>query len=172
MLHGPSLLNHERFGMRPIYGFTLIEVLVAVVVVGLAVTLFSQLTSTSMNLQVKARERLGGVMTAREVFAEVMQYDVRTENFPWSGESAGNAWRLEIFPVRVAPEEAPESEEEEFRVKWTHEVYGFRFTYFRPGGEKFAAQLVRYKLLPVGFFSDEFLEENVSELASVNASGE
>ncbi|WP_279615206.1 PulJ/GspJ family protein [Desulfonatronum thioautotrophicum] len=91
----------SRLQARRPAGFTLMEVLVAVIIVAMTVTVFFQLLSASMNLERKGRDMVRDILIADRLFGNLQRLDIREPDFPWSGEAGGLSWRLEIHPVEI-----------------------------------------------------------------------
>ncbi len=68
-------------------GFTLLEMMVAVLIVGLTVTTFFQLFGASLRLEQRARGFDEIIVYGRQNFALLRARDLRSDEFPWSGET-------------------------------------------------------------------------------------
>lgn len=150
-------------------GFTLMEVLVAAVIVGLTVTVFFQLLSGSLRLEVRSRQTAEAVVEARMLFDQLMAMDVRDDEYPWSGEADGRAWNLSMYAVDVPAPLDPDarsgeqSEEELLTVRTPSELYRFVLDFTARGGRK--VQLALYRDYQPDYFSDDFKNDHVQELA-------
>ncbi len=154
-----------RTGVSAQAGFTLMEVLVAAVIVGLTVTVFFQLLSGSLRLEVRSRQMSEAVVEARMLFDQLMAMDVRESRYPWSGEAEGRAWNLSLYAVDVpAPLDADaRTGEELLSVRTPSELYRFVLDFTARGGRK--VQLALYRDYEPGYFSDDFKNDHVRELA-------
>ncbi|HDS16238.1 MAG TPA: type II secretion system protein [Proteobacteria bacterium] len=144
-------------------GFTLLEMMVAVLIVGLVVTTFMQLFGASLRLEQKARGFDEIVVRGRQTFAWLLACDPRADDFPWSGTTDNFTWRLrlEAVEVRPGPEAATQSDEEAVTLRWTSELY--RLVLFlqdaqNPGRH---LRLVAYRQVSPGYFTDEFKEKHL-----------
>lgn len=82
-------------------GFSLMEVLVALVIVGIALGVLFQVVSGSMRLGFKARKHHEVWSDAAEVFERVLPEEPDWERLRWDGMDAGATWRLEVHPVAM-----------------------------------------------------------------------
>ncbi|MFO7595926.1 MAG: type II secretion system protein [Desulfocurvibacter africanus] len=154
-------------------GFTLMEVLVAAVIVGLTVSVFFQLLSGSLRLEVRSRQTAEAVVESRMLFDQLMAMDVRDDEYPWSGEAEGRAWNVSMYAVDVpAPldadsrsneQSAEQSEDELLMVRTPSELYRFVLDFTARGGRN--VRLSLYRDYEPGYFTDDFKNEHVQELA-------
>lgn len=150
-------------------GFTLMEVLVAAVIVGLTVSVFFQLLSGSLRLEVRSRQTAEAVVESRMLFDQLMAMDVRDDEYPWSGEAEGRAWNVSMYAVDVpAPldadaRSAEQSEDELLTVRTPSELYRFVLDFTARGGRN--VRLSLYRDYEPGYFTDDFKNEHVQELA-------
>lgn len=138
------------------------EVLTAVIIVGLTVSVFFQVLSSSMKLEFKSREKIRSTFLARQTFNELMRYDPTEEGFPWDGTIEERPWTLELYPVAVEPEQAPGPDE--IKLRWSHELYAFVFTLYEDPERKTYERLTLYKTFEKNHFTDDFKSEHLSEL--------
>ncbi len=131
-------------------GFTLIEVLVAMVITGMAVTVFFQILSAGMRLEFASSQRTGDVVNLRNLFADVISRDIREQGFEWEGEHQGGYWslRLEQAETLMTHMDSEES------LNIDSELYRYVFEYKTEGGRVWT--LVRYAQYEPDFFSEDF----------------
>lgn len=142
-------------------GFTLMEVLVAVVIVGLTVTVFFQLLSASLRLEARSRRAAEAVVEARMLFDQLAAMDVRGDDFPWSGEADGRAWTVRMHAVDVSdPLDA--RRDEPFAVRTPSELYRLVLDFRAQGGR--TVTLTLYRDFEPGYLSDDFKNEHVRAL--------
>ncbi len=142
-------------------GFTLLEMMVAVLIVGLTVTTFFQLFGASLRLEQRARGFDEIIVLGRQTFALLLARDLRSDEFPWSGEIENFTWSLRLEPVDVQPEVDGAAKDETLSLRWTSELYRLVFALQdirRPGRH---LNLVAYQQVKPGFFTDEFKEEHL-----------
>ena len=142
-------------------GFTLLEMMVAVLIVGLTVTTFFQLFGGSLRLEQRARGFDEIIVLGRQTFALLLARDVRGDEFPWSGEIENFTWSLRLEPVDVKPDVDVSSDGEALSLRWTSELYRLIFALQdvrRPGRH---LKLVAYQQVKIGYFTDEFKEEHL-----------
>lgn len=135
----------------PEAGFTLLEVLVALVITGLTVTVFLQLLSAGMRLEYRSLQRTQEIMDLEQALNKVLVQDVREDDFQWEGELGQGSWSLDIEPVQTRMQE-PEDEEQGLQMP--KELYRYVFTYSQEKGREWRVE--RYVLYDPDFFSDEF----------------
>ncbi|MEA1921352.1 MAG: type II secretion system protein [Pseudomonadota bacterium] len=141
-------------------GFTLLEMMVAVMIVGLTVTTFFQLFGASLRLELRARGFDEIIVRGRQTFACLQARDLRKDEFPWSGEIKNFSWSLRLEPVDVKPEVDAQADGETISLRWTSELYRLVFAMQdreRPGRH---LRLVTYSQVKPGYFTDEFKEEH------------
>jgi len=142
-------------------GFTLLEMMVAVLIVGLTVTTFFQLFGASLRLEQRARGFDEIIVLGRQTFALLLARDLRSDEFPWSGEVENFTWSLSLEPVDVKPDEDIAADDEALTLRWTSELYRLVFALQdirRPGRH---LNLVAYQQVKPGYFTDEFKEEHL-----------
>ena len=142
-------------------GFTLLEMMVAVLIVGLTVTTFFQLFGASLRLEQRARGFDEIIVLGRQTFALLLARDLRRDKFPWSGEIENFSWNLRLEAVDVKPEAEVTVEDEAITLRWTSELYRLVFALQdirRPGRH---LKLVAYQQVKPGYFTDEFKEEHL-----------
>ena len=141
-------------------GFTLMEMLVAVIIVGLTVTVFFQLLSSSMRLTIRGRELLDVSLQAHDFFEELLERDVRGEFFKFENQEGEFPWELKIYPVDVEPEDDPD---DEVRLNYADEVYAYELTWYFSEEKIKSLKYMRYKAHPKGYFDDDFKAEHISD---------
>ncbi|MCD6430555.1 MAG: type II secretion system protein [Deltaproteobacteria bacterium] len=142
-------------------GFTLLEMMVAVLIVGLTVTTFFQLFGASLRLEQRARGFDEIIVLGRQTFALLRARDLRSDEFPWLGESENFSWSLHLESVDVKPDVDAEADDEILSLRWTSELYRLVFALQdirRPGRH---LRLVAYQQVKPGYFTDEFKEEHL-----------
>lgn len=150
-------------------GFTLMEVLVAVVLVGLTVTAFFELMAGSLRLEYKVQQKVGLPAIAKQAFDRLMERDVTDEEFPWEGVAAGHPYKLELVPVELQPDEE-ETRDQEIIITLPQELFAYVFYLYENEGMTNYLRLVKYVSYPPGHFTDEFLESHLS-LPDISAEG-
>ena len=132
-------------------GFTLMEVLVAVTIVGMTVAVFFQLLSGSMKLEHRGQEVIRKRLLADRVFGDLQCRDIREADFPWNGETDGMSWRLLIYPVEVVDHEI---ERGEIPLQLPLELFRYEFRYaWKDRGER---SISRHATYPPDFFDERF----------------
>ena len=142
-------------------GFTLLEMMVAVLIVGLTVTTFFQLFGASLRLEQRARGFDEIIVYGRQNFALLRARDLRSDEFPWSGETENFAWSLRLEPVDVKPDVDLGADDETLNLRWASELYRLVFALQdrrRPGRH---LNLVAYQQVKPGYFTDEFKEDHL-----------
>ncbi len=143
-------------------GFTLLEMMVAVLVVGLTVTTFFQLFGASLRLERRGRGFDEVVVIGRQTMAQLLARDLRKDEFPWSGEVENFAWDLHLEPVDVKPDADADAAEAGIPLRWASELYRLVFTIQdknRPGRH---LRLVAYRQVAPGYFTDDFKEKHIA----------
>jgi len=136
------------------------EMLVAVIIVGLAVSVFFQLLSSSMKLTIRGRELLETALLAGDFFDTLLEQDVRDKDFEFEGEEKKHPWKLKIYPVDVEPEK---EDRDELRLTYPGEVYAYELTFYFSEEKTKHLRYTRYKAHPKDYFDDDFKAENLSE---------
>ncbi len=143
-------------------GFTLLEMMVAVLVVGLTVTTFFQLFGASLRLERRGRGFDEVIVIGRQTMAQLLVRDLLKDEFPWSGEIDNFDWSLRLEPIDVKPDVDENGTEEGVSLRWTSELYRLVFVIQdkkRPGRH---LQLVAYRQVAPGYFSDDFKEKHIA----------
>lgn len=138
-------------------GFTLLETLVAVIVVTLSVTVFFQLLSNSMNLEHRSRNLVHEAILASQVFGELQRHDVRAADFQWDGDADGLIWTLRIHPVDI---DDGKLDQGGITLALPQELYRFEFRYRQD--DRPEQILYRYATYPTDFFDDQFKGRHLS----------
>ncbi len=142
-------------------GFTLLEMMVAVVIVGLTVTTFFQLFSSSLRLESKARGFDEIIVAGEQTFDLLLARDLRRDDFPWSGEEENFSWELKLETVEVKPADSDVQTDPALALRWPSELYRLVFTIRdrnRPGR---TLRLVTYRQVAPGYFTDDFKKEHL-----------
>ena len=139
-------------------GFTLLEVLVALVITGLTVTVFLQLLSSGLLLESKGRMRTEAAMVARQTFDRLLGLDMRGEDYPWTGETenGGYAWTVNLKALEVQRARDSLADGEIF-LRLPAELYEVTFDFRRDG--KPLLRLARVVSHPATHFSADFKNE-------------
>jgi len=133
-------------------GFTLVEVLVAFIIVGLSLTVFLQLLSGSMQLSHKSRYLLDQAIRADEVFSQILLQDIRTEDFLWQDNEGDGRWELQLKSIEVAD---PDMDEKELITIPPAELYQLVFTFYA-ADDRPTIILKSVRQYPLTYFTDEF----------------
>lgn len=142
-------------------GFTLLEVLVAVVIVALTVTIFFQLLSSSIRLEIKGREQIDIVLAASQIFDTVMEAAINEPEFDfWEGEEDGISWDLTILEM----ENVSLLAEDEIPMRVDKNLYKFILAVHYGTDRKKTMRLYRYKAYEPNFFPQDFVNAHVKEL--------
>ncbi|WP_198146009.1 PulJ/GspJ family protein [Desulfonatronovibrio magnus] len=131
-------------------GFTLIEVLVALVITGTVVTVFFQVLSAAMRLEYSAAERVAETIYMRQAYNLVMAQDVRDDDFQWEGQEDDYQWVLTIEPVETLKTQS-ESDE---TLQIDSELYRYVFKYQSKNGRQWVIE--RYLQHEPDYFSEDF----------------
>lgn len=144
---------------REANGFTLMEVLVAMVIVGLVVVVFFQLLSGSLGLELKSRQKIETALLARQTFDDLMRQEVRSDDFVWEGTVAGHPWTLTI--AELDAEKIDDDTPAEVRLQHTSGLYAFTFTMFDSARRTGSFRLYLEQAYPTGHFSEAFLQRHL-----------
>lgn len=137
-------------GFKYDLGFTLMEVLVALVITGMAVTVFFQVMSAGIRLEFSSAGRTSVVLEAGQIMGRLMALDVRDDDFHWQGEENGSVWSLEIQEVETLKNR---QSWDDF-LKLNSELYRYVFIY--KNGNNQELTMVRYVQYYSDFFSEDF----------------
>lgn len=130
--------------------FTLIEVLVAMVITGLVITIFFQLLSAGIRLEYRSVQLTKNVLHVGQAFTEVLSEDVRQTDFEWRKEGNGNVRTLSIEPVETLKTHL----DSEQPIKLASELYRYVFEYTTEDKRQWT--IVRYVQHDPDFFSEDF----------------
>ena len=147
--------------IRDCRGFTLLEMMVAVLVVGLTVTVFFQLFSASLKLERRGRSFDEIIIRGQEIFALLQARDLRRDDFPWSGEEGDFSWQLTLEPVEIKPDVDQETEETP-TLRLPSELYRLVFVIRNRNHPARQLRLVAYRRVAVGYYNDEFKKEHLA----------
>lgn len=138
-------------------GFTLLEVLVSVVIVSLVVTVFFQLLSSGIKLEYKSRHKIQDLLHAQQQFEDLLQEDMRSDDFKWQGSGKTFNWVLNIEPVEIVQLE----ETDNATIQLPGELYRFVFQW--KSQESSPISLTRYVRYDLNFLSHEFKETHFTK---------
>lgn len=139
-------------------GFTLVEMLVAVFIVGLALTVFLQLLSSSMKLSHKSRQRIDHACYADEIFSHILSQDMRDDSFDWSGESERGRWALTLNAVETSSLAIDDLDE--LNIVLPSELYQLTLTLYR-ADDKIVFSLQSLRQYPLDHFTEDFKQQHV-----------
>ena len=131
-------------------GFTLIEVLTAMVITGTVIAVFFQVLSAAMRLELSTVDRTAQIIDARQVFAGLSVLDVRESDFAWEGRRNGFSWSLRLEEVETLDHQW---EGESIAVP-DSELY--RYVFEHQSQDKTTISIIRYIQHHPGHFSDDF----------------
>jgi prepilin-type N-terminal cleavage/methylation domain-containing protein len=155
-LTGKKFLHMKAVGMEKwacggkTHGFTLIEVLVALVITGMAVTVFFQILSSGIRLEFTSAQRTGDVVNLKQAFEAVISRDVQDRGFEWQGEYDHGSWSLQIEQAETLKTHVDADES----LNIDTELYRYVFEYKSEDGREWT--LVRYAQYEPDFFSEDF----------------
>ncbi|WP_291323174.1 prepilin-type N-terminal cleavage/methylation domain-containing protein [Desulfonatronospira sp.] len=141
-MHRQALNNKE--------GFTLLEVLVALVITGMTVAVFFQVLSAGLKLEFASMQRTVETVHVNQKFNAILAADVRDSNFEWEGEDNHGDWRLHI--EQVDTEQTRAHSDDQLQVG--SDLYRYVFEYQYHQGRKWT--LLRYVQHETGFFDQDF----------------
>lgn len=132
--------RHRHGGQR---GFTLMEALVALVIVSLALGVLFQVVSGSLRLGGSSREAFTFQARARTMFEETLPQRPDWERMAWSNATGDWRWSLEVHPVALR------ESLERTGLDAGLDLFRFAFRYedLRTGR---TAELSSYRSLPAG----------------------
>ena len=148
-------------------GFTLIEMLVAVLIVGISVTVFFQLLSAGMKLSHKSRQQLAYSRQVEELFLQFTDVDIRDDSFPWNGQIDDFVWQMQLFPVQVRQQDidddskAVAASDEDEKISLPSELYRLEFTLFSGDKERQLGTLSTIRRYPLSYFNQQFLHSHL-----------
>lgn len=141
-------------------GFTLVEVLVAFIIVGLSLTVFLQLLSGSMRLSHKSRHLLDQAIHADEVFSQILLQDIRTEDFLWHDEEEDGRWELQLEAIEVVD---PEVDKTELTIVPVAELYQLVLTFY-VANDRPTITLKSVRQYPLTYFTEEFKQLHLQSI--------
>ena len=144
-------------------GFTLIEMLAAMLIVGLCVSVFFQLLSASLKLEHKGRHEEEVQLAAAQLFEVLLACDVRQDDFAWEGEIGKLPWTLKLFSVDLDRGRDKHAGDGLF-YKLPAELYRFALTVSYGPKKNKKLELFREKTFKTGYFSDDFKEDHIIPL--------
>ncbi|MCF8039386.1 MAG: type II secretion system GspH family protein, partial [Desulfohalobiaceae bacterium] len=90
-------MNRER-------GFTLVEMLVAVIIVGSTLAVFFQLLSSSLRLEKRGRDQFKTLLAAKEKFMDISSLNIKNQEFPWQGADGEARWTVRLERSGCSPQ--------------------------------------------------------------------
>ena len=132
-------------------GFTLVEMLIAVIIVGTSLAVFFQLIASSLKLEKKSRDQFDSLIAAKETFNRLNKKDLRSDDFPWKGGDENTAWVVQMF----APGCAAISGDGEEQISTSIGNY-YKIQIEAEYKDHGRVVLERYIRFPDAYFSDEF----------------
>ncbi len=82
-------------------GFSLLEALIALVIVSVSLGVLFQVVSGSLRLSARAVEAFEVRGEARRLFMEALPEDVQWQDMEWGNSTADGEWTLEVRPVSL-----------------------------------------------------------------------
>lgn len=142
----------------PAAGFTLLEVLVALVITGLTVTTFLQLMGSGVRLEVKSKTRTESAVAARRLFDRLLEMDIREDEFPWTGQQGDYAWTVTMKALAI---QQPKDNftAGEIYLALPYELYEVGFD-LKVRGKQFI-HLARVISQPASYFEPDFKDEYI-----------
>lgn len=138
-------------------GFFLVEILVAVFIVGLSLTVFFQLLSGSMKLSYKGRHLLNSAIHADEIFSGILLQDITSEDFVWHAEIEQGKWDLQLEAIEI---QEPDVDNDELNIILPADLYRLVFTLYAADGRP-VISLASVRQYPLNYFSEDFKQEHV-----------
>lgn len=142
--------NRGRYGDQ--HGFTLVEVLVAFIIVGLSLTVFLQLLSGSMQLSFKSRHLLDQAIAADAIFSQILLQDIRIEDFLWHSEQQDKCWDLQLEALDIVDSRV---DGDKPIIVPVAELYRLVFTFYAVSGRPIIT-LNSVRQYPLTYFTAEF----------------
>lgn len=155
----------KRYCARKIFrhdGFSLIEILVAVFVVGLSLTVFLQLFSGSLRLSYKSRYLLNETIRADAIFSYLLKQDIVHEDFSWSGEISDGSWDLHMNSLQTL--DTLDENLKQVAFDLPAELYQLVFT-LRSLDGRAVIVLTSTQTYSSGYFSEDFKKEHIDMMA-------
>nr|WP_320051368.1 type II secretion system protein [uncultured Desulfuromonas sp.] len=147
--------------MRLLYkndeGFSLIEMLVAVVLVGMVLTVFLQVFSGSMRLSRKSRAMLEQHLQAEQLFSRFLLQDERDDLFPWQGENETGRWEIVLQERDTV---IPLEEQEEVVITLPSELFVETLTFY-PVATDSSIVLQQIRRRPLNYYTEDFRQQFV-----------
>ena len=117
--------HHDCLDQKREKGFTLLEVMVALSILGIALTVLIQLFSGGLRQAKNSRDYTKAVLYAKQVMEEMAMQEYLTEGVEQGDLAEGYRWQVTISPQEI-------STEEDFPL----ELYRLRVDIFFTQGEK------------------------------------
>jgi len=138
-------LKNKPKSKRPVlscqYGFTLLEVLIAVMIMGLSITALLQQFSVALRAGSKTREVIKAVTHAREKIEELKTKKELSESTESGSFENGYEWETHVFPYEY-PEEDDSYETLKYETFQLNSIVSWQF-----GGREKQIQLSTLKTL-------------------------
>lgn len=97
----PHTARKDPVSISALAGFTLLEALVALVIVAVALGTLFQVVSGSLNLGFRGREQFVVTTEALALFASVAPQDLVWEELVWANSTDTADWALTLHPVML-----------------------------------------------------------------------
>lgn len=154
----PCNLDNAR--IRNQGGFSLVEILVAVFIVGLSLTVFFQLLSGNIKLSYKGRHLLNSAIHADEIFSKLLLQDITSEDFVWHAEIEQGEWDLQLKAIEI---QETDIDTDELNIILPADLYRLVFTLYAADGRP-VISLASVRQYPFNYFPEDFKQEHVHQL--------
>ena len=138
-------------------GFTLLEVLVALVITGMTAAVFFQILSSGMRLEFDSAKRTRDIINLNQTYNKILVSDIRKPEFKKTGETSGGAWALHIEQVDTDKTRSHSRD----ALNVDSELYRYVFEYQTEDGREWV--LIRYVQHEPDFFDIEFKSNHFSQ---------
>jgi len=156
-----NMQNRDRWMIRQAMhntgGFTLLEVLVALVITGMTVAVFFQVLSSGLQLEFASMQRTAETVKVNQKFNEVVASDVRDSDFEWRGGDDHGSWSLRI--EQVDTEQTRAHSDDQLQVD--SDLYRYVFQYQSHRGREWT--LFRYAQHAADFFDQDFKRQHLQD---------
>ncbi|MCF8105981.1 MAG: type II secretion system GspH family protein [Desulfohalobiaceae bacterium] len=146
-------MNRER-------GFTLVEMLVAVIIVGSTLAVFFQLLSSSLRLEKRGRDQFKTLLAAKEKYMDISSLNIKDREFPWQGADGDARWTVRLERSGCSPKKELG---EALASRPYSNLYKISLDFVCKGHEK--VTLTRYIRFPGEYFSEEFQNQHIKDEA-------
>ena len=96
---------YDRLDQKRIKGFTLLEVMVALSILGIALTVLIQLFSGGLRQAKNSRDYTKAVLYAKQVMEEVAMKEILAEGIENGDLTDGYRWQVTVSPQEISTEE-------------------------------------------------------------------